>query len=211
SGFACFRAIFILGGASLPTIAAVAPYQEVPMRSQSLAALGLVLLGAVCLFAITRPPEISQPPAKDEPQPVAKPFDRVLPGLGKDGSVQLPNQWSLRPAGRQLEVGDLPVNIAIHPTGEFAAVLCAGFRDHEVVIVDLNPDRTRVVSRAPIDQAFYGLTFSNDGRQLFASGGEFEVVHVFDFDRGYLVKGRSIDVSVGKENKKAVVGGVVFD
>ncbi len=66
----------------------------------------------------------------------------MLPGLRKDGFVQLPNQWSLKPAGRQLEVGDLPTNIAIHPTGEFAAVLCTGFRTHEIIIVDLNPERT---------------------------------------------------------------------
>ncbi len=180
------------------------------MRYHSLSAVGLVLLGAVALFAVSRPPE---KPAKDEPKPVAepKPLDRVLPGLRKDGSVQLPNQWSLRPAGRQLELGDFPVNIALHPTGEFAAVLCAGFREHEVIVVDLNPVRTRVVSRAPIEQGFYGLTFSPEGRQLFASGGEHERVEVFDFDRGYLVKSRPIDVSVGKPNVKAVVGGIVFD
>ena len=47
--------------------------------------------------------------------------------------MQLPNQWSLKPAGRHVEVGDFPVNIAIHPTGEFAAVLCAGYREHEVI------------------------------------------------------------------------------
>jgi DNA-binding beta-propeller fold protein YncE len=177
------------------------------MRGQSLGALGLLLVGAVGLFAFSLP---TQPPAKDE-QKVAesKPLDRVLPGLRKDGTVQLPNQWSLKAAGRQLELGDLPVNIALHPTGEFAAVLCAGYKEHEVIIVDLNPERTRVLSRVQIDQAFYGLTFSNDGKQLYASGGEFEVVHVFDFDRGYLVKGRSIDVSTGKA--KGVIGGLAFD
>jgi YVTN family beta-propeller protein len=178
------------------------------MRWQSLAALGLMLLGGIGLFAFSRP---AQPPGKDDTKPViSKPLDRVLPGLRKDGFVQLPNQWKLKPAGRQLELGDLPVNIAIHPTGEFAAVLCAGYKEHEVIIVDLNPERTRVVSRVQIDQAFYGLAFSNDGRQVFASGGEFEVVHVFDFDRGYLTKGRSIDVSAGKD-VKAVVGGITLD
>jgi YVTN family beta-propeller protein len=180
------------------------------MRGQSVGALGLVLLVAVALFALSRP---AQPPTRDEAiQPaLAKPFDRVLPGLRKDGFVQLPNQWSLRPAGRHIEVGDFPVNIALHPTGEFAAVLCAGYREHEIVVVDLNPERPRVVSKAQIDQAFYGLAFSPDGRQVYASGAEFEVVHVFDFDRGYLVKGRSIDVSTGKADQRAVVGGISFD
>ena len=35
---------------------------------------------------------------------------RQLPGLRPDGSVLLPNQWSLRPMGKQTAVGDFPVN-----------------------------------------------------------------------------------------------------
>ena len=177
------------------------------MRGQSLWAAGLLLVAGVGLFAVATP---AQPPAKDEPPKVeSKPLERLLPGLRADGFVQLPNQWSLKPAGRHLEVGDFPVNVAIHPTGEFAAVLCAGYGPHEILIVDLNPERTRVLSRVQIHQAFYGLTWSNDGRQVFASGGEDEVVHVFDFDKGYLVKGKALDVSVPK--RKGVVGGIAFD
>ena len=173
------------------------------MRAHSLAAVGLLLVAGVGLFAAPGQP------AKDDPKAESKPLERVLPGLRKDGSVQLPNQWSLRPAGRHVEAGDFPVNIAIHPTGEFAAVLCAGYGTHEILIVDLNPERTRVLSRVQIHQAFYGLTWSIDGKQVFASGGEDEVVHVFDFDKGYLTKGKAIDVSVPK--RKGVVGGLAFD
>src|SRR5258708_1897737 len=32
-----------------------------------------------------------------------------LPGKQPDGSVLLPNQWSLRPAGQQVELGDFPI------------------------------------------------------------------------------------------------------
>jgi DNA-binding beta-propeller fold protein YncE len=180
------------------------------MQVRSVTALGLVLLAAVALLTLAAP---SQRPKSDPipPEVVSKPLDRVLPGLRQDGSVQLPNQWSLRPVGRQIEVGDLPVNIAVHPTGEYIAVLCAGFRDHEVVVIDLNPNRTRIVSRATVEQAFYGLTFSPDGKHIYASGGEFERVEVFDFDRGYLVKRSPIDVAAGRPNAKTVVGGIAFD
>jgi len=61
----------------------------------------------------------------------------VLPGLQRDGSVLLPNQWSLRPVGRQINVGDFPVNIALHPGGAFAAVLHSGWGQHEVRILDV--------------------------------------------------------------------------
>jgi DNA-binding beta-propeller fold protein YncE len=108
----------------------------------------------------------------------------LLPGVQAKGAVLLPNQWSLRPAGKQVELGDFPVNLALHPSGDWLAALHAGHGEHEIVIVDLKTQR--VASRATLPQAFYGLCFSPDGRRLFASGGEFEVVHVFDFDRGYL-------------------------
>src|SRR5690242_5732750 len=52
--------------------------------------------------------------------------EKVWPGRKPDGSVLLPNQWSLNPAGRQVELGDFPVNIAVHPAGRFAAVLHTG-------------------------------------------------------------------------------------
>ena len=182
------------------------------MRGQSLGALGLLLVGAIALFAFARPAEPSRVSAAEARKSWRSRSSASCPGLRQRRlrATAEPVVAQARPGGR-LEVGDFPVNIAIHPTGEFAAVLCAGYREHEVMIVDLNPDRPRVLSRVQIDQAFYGLGFSTDGKQLFASGGEFEVVHVFDFDRGYLVKGRSIDVSVGKAQCCAVVGGISLD
>ncbi len=45
------------------------------------------------------------------------------PGLKPDGSTLLPSMWSLKPVGRQIPLGDFPVNIALHPDGKFAAVL----------------------------------------------------------------------------------------
>jgi DNA-binding beta-propeller fold protein YncE len=184
------------------------------MRWQSLFASGVLLAGAVGLFAWARP---ADPPKADDTggAPAPREPGRVLPGLNRDGFVQLPNQWRLKPAGRHLDLGDFPVNIALHPSGLYAAVLHAGFRDHEVVVVDLNKARTRVVSRATVDQAFYGLTFSPDGKQLYASGGEFEAVHVFEFDQGYLKRLKALDVSrqdkEPHERQRVVVGGLTLD
>lgn len=184
------------------------------MRLQPLIASGMLLLGAVGLFALARPTDSTNREKPAAPA-AAKPAERVLPGLRRDGFVQLPNQWRLKPAGRHLELGDFPVNVALHPSGQYAAILHAGFREHEVAIVDLNKARTRVVSRVPIDQAFYGVTFSLDGRQLYVSGGEFETVHVFNFSQGDLTKARPIDVArqdkEPTESQRVVVGGLSLD
>ena len=148
---------------------------------------------------------LAGPALADDPKPT--PRERVLPGLRRDGFVQLPNQWALKPAGRQVPVGDLPVNIQVHPTGQFAAVLHCGYKQHEVAILDLNPKQTKVVSRLTIPQGFYGLAFSPDGKQLYASGGEFDHLHVWDFDKGLLHNARTLDVSAGR---RTVPAGLAF-
>jgi DNA-binding beta-propeller fold protein YncE len=132
---------------------------------------------------------------------------RVLPGVRADGSIQLPNQWSLRPAGKQLALGDFPVNLALHPGGKHLAVLHAGYGDHEIMTIDLL--RQKVVARVLVDQAWYGLCFSPDGKQLFASGAEYEVVHAFNFDDGLLSNHRTI--AVAKPTDKFVPGGLAVD
>ncbi|MDR3402844.1 MAG: bifunctional YncE family protein/alkaline phosphatase family protein [Chthoniobacter sp.] len=109
-----------------------------------------------------------------------------LPGQRPDGSVLLPNQWTLRPVGRQVPLGDFPVNLALHPGGKYGAVLHCGYGPHEIVVVDLASGA--VACRAKVDEAFYGLTFSKDGSQLLCSGASGENIHIFHFNAGQLDK-----------------------
>ena len=107
-----------------------------------------------------------------------------LPGQRADGSVLLPNQWSLRPVGRQIELGDFPINIAVHPQSRFAAILHSGYSKHGIMVVDLVAEK--VVTNVPIEEAFYGIAFSHDGTRLFCSGASEEVIHSFHFKDGLL-------------------------
>src|SRR5688572_32994805 len=175
------------------------------MRSRSLTALVLSLGTCLLLFAGLDTRKADDPPAPPARKTEAA-VPRVLPGLLADGFVQLPNQWRLRPAGRQIEVGNFPVNAAVHPSGQYLAVLHAGWQDHEVLILDLNRARQRVVSRVVVDQTFYGLCFSPDGRRLYASGGELELVHEYDFGRGLLSNHRAF--SLAGAGERMVVGGL---
>jgi len=105
----------------------------------------------------------------------------TLPGKQPDGSVLLPNQWSLQPAGTQIELRDFPINVSVHPNNRFAAVLHSAYSANQVSIVDLISGHA--VSHAPIEQSFYGLEFSSDGKRLFCSGAGEEVIHSFDNSR----------------------------
>jgi DNA-binding beta-propeller fold protein YncE len=107
-----------------------------------------------------------------------------LPGPRPDGSMLLPNQWSLRPAGQQIPLGDFPVNIAIHPQGRYAAILHCGYSQHAIMIVDLKGPT--VLTNAPVEDAFYGIEFSRAGTRLYCSGASGEVVHQFQFKDGTL-------------------------
>jgi DNA-binding beta-propeller fold protein YncE len=140
-------------------------------------------------------------------QPLAEPAVK-WPGLQTDGSVLLHNQWSVRPAGRQIDLSNcFPVNIAVEPKGRYAAVLFAGYTPHEVVAVDLKSGT--VTSRAPLHEAFYGLAFSRDGKTLYCSGGGDEVVHRFSFLKGQLTK--HSEIQVHKRSLRAVPCGLAVD
>ncbi len=130
-----------------------------------------------------------------------------LPGVRADGSVLLPNQWVLRPAGRQVELGNFPVNVAVHPRGHYAAVLHSGYGQHEIAVVDVKA--AKVTMRLPVHETFYGLAFSRDGRRLYCSGGGDEVIHVFDFHDGTLTNEQALRVH--DANQRGVPCGLAVD
>jgi len=131
----------------------------------------------------------------------------LWPGLQPDGSMLLPNQWSLRPAGKALALDDFPVNLALSPDGKYAAVLHCGYAAHEIVIVDLVAQQ--ITGRVRVKEAFYGLAFSNDGRKIYCSGASDEVVHVFKFDAGQITALKDIPLRGAKET--GVPAGLAVD
>jgi DNA-binding beta-propeller fold protein YncE len=180
---------------------------------RSLFAACVLLLLCTALFASlgvpSDPPPVQFSRAGTKGQLKTSALPRLLPGVQSDAAILLPNQWSIRPAGKQLQLGDYPVNMVLHPSGQYLAILHAGFTDHEIIIVDLNPKKQKITCRVILDQTFYGICFSPDGKQLFVSGGEFEVVHAFRFQRGLLSQPEQI--AVANPTDKFVVGGLAVD
>ncbi len=106
------------------------------------------------------------------------------PGLKPSGAVLLPNGWSLKPAGRQSPLGDLPVILAENPKTAHVAILHAGYGEHEVWILDAETGKT--LSKTAIPASFSGLCWSGDGDRIYVGGGFDDVIYGFDHKDGAL-------------------------
>jgi YVTN family beta-propeller protein len=150
---------------------------------------------ASAIVAVAETPRIPQPAAQAKPE---------LPGPQPDGAVLLPNQWSLRPAGKQILVGDFPASMAMHPDGKFAAILHCGYGQHEIQILDTAAGK--ITSRVNLAEAFYGIAFSPDGSRVICSGSGDEVLHVFKFKDGYL--GEPTTITLREKTKRGIPCGL---
>ena len=111
--------------------------------------------------------------------------------MTRAGTVVLPNGWSLKPAGRQTGLGDLPVQISLHPTEPILAVLHAGYGEHEIITVDAKTGK--VIARVALPASFAGLVWSADGKRLFAGAGFDDRVYRFDHADGLLSRKKVFD------------------
>lgn len=91
--------------------------------------------------------------------------------------VMLPNGWSLTPAGRPLTLGDLPLNIVVDPSGKLLAVTNNGQSTQTIQLIDAQNEK--VLHSVEIPKSFYGLKFSSDGKSLYASGGNDNVIYKY--------------------------------
>src|SRR4029078_10612819 len=84
----------------------------------------------------------------------------AVPGAQADGTTLLPNGWRLAPAGRQLRVGTLPLNIVLSPDGRYAVITNTGANRPSFSVIDIAS--WTIKSTTTIDAAWLGLAFSPD-------------------------------------------------
>ncbi|HEX7904048.1 MAG TPA: bifunctional YncE family protein/alkaline phosphatase family protein [Chitinophagaceae bacterium] len=83
--------------------------------------------------------------------------------------VTLPNGWSLSPAGRSLQLGDLPLNIAVSKSKKWIAVTNNGQSVQSIQLIDVKTEKE--LDRVVVPKSWYGLKFSANEKYLYASGG----------------------------------------
>src|SRR5213594_4231122 len=91
---------------------------------------------------------------------------RLVPGPRPDGTVVLPSGWRIHPAGRQVTVGSLPLNVVVLGDGSLA-VTNNGYAANG--LMGITPDSAAVTWLLPLRAAWLGLARAGD--TLWASGG----------------------------------------
>jgi YVTN family beta-propeller protein len=103
-----------------------------------------------------------------------------------DRGFLLPNGWTITPAGDQVALTDLPLNIFPLADGRHALAASSGFNDHELVLVDLTAKS--VVAKQKVTESWFGLAVDEKTGQVWWSGGGSDRVH------GFALKGHSLEV-----------------
>jgi YVTN family beta-propeller protein len=91
----------------------------------------------------------------------------------------LPTGVCLDAAGRSFNVGNMPLAMALSPEGDRIALSLNGWREQGLQIVERDTGRIAQTIKQP--GAFFGLAFSPDGKTLYASGGNEDVVYRYDW------------------------------
>jgi YVTN family beta-propeller protein len=124
-----------------------------------------------------------------------------------EGPRRLPTGRVLDPNGTVWPVGSMPLAMTLSPSGREVVVLLNGWREQGVQVVDRTSGR--ILQTLPQAAAFLGLTFSPDGRTLYASGGNQDVVYRYAWADGRATLTDSIVIepkAPGKNGKRYPAG-----
>src|SRR6185295_3321746 len=99
----------------------------------------------------------------------------------------LPNGWRLTPAGKQVPLTDLPLNILVDAEGKHAIVATGGYNAHELTAIDLTTQK-KAASQST-RHTWFGLAMENSSGKLWWSGGGSSVLHNYTWKDGKLAAG----------------------
>jgi YVTN family beta-propeller protein len=111
----------------------------------------------------------------------------MRPGARGWGVTLLPNGWKIAPAGRHIQIGDLPLAMVESPDGRWLLISNNGYSQPTISIVDIRHQSLR--GTLTLDHAWLGLAWHPDGDRLYVSGAGNTTVHELTWADGELVRG----------------------
>ncbi|MEO8295159.1 MAG: bifunctional YncE family protein/alkaline phosphatase family protein [Gemmatimonadota bacterium] len=117
-----------------------------------------------------------------------------------DNAARLPTGKLLDPAGAVYAIGQMPLAMVRSPNGRRIVVLLNGYREQGIEVIDLDG---RIVQTISQEAAFIGLAFSPDGKALYASGGNQDVIYRYAWQGDSAVLRDSLVLAVREKNGNA--------
>src|SRR5215469_3893406 len=105
----------------------------------------------------------------------------------------------LDPVGSFVDLGSMPMAMALSPDGNSLVVVLSGWREQGIQVVDLKSMRVTQTLEQPA--AFYGLAFSGDGKELYVSGGNEDAIFCYSWKDGVAAFARKIALAEKKPDK----------
>ncbi len=106
---------------------------------------------------------------------------------------------SLDPAGDFLDLGSMPLGMALAPEKDKVVVILSGWREQGIQVIDLKS--MRVTQTLQQKAAFYGIAFSQDGRTVYASGGNDDSIFCYSWNGATATFERKIVLGKQKPDK----------
>jgi YVTN family beta-propeller protein len=126
-----------------------------------------------------------------------------------NNKIELPNGWSLQPAGKSLSLGDLPLNMAVSPSKKLMAVTNNGQGTQSLQLINIQ--KQQVVDNIEIKTAWLGIAFTKDEKKLYVSGGNDNWILQYDILNEHLFLKDSILLGEKWPNKISPTGLCIDD
>jgi DNA-binding beta-propeller fold protein YncE len=131
---------------------------------------------------------------------VSQPAPREQVGPLPDGGFLLNNGWQLQPAGKQIPLDTFPMSSALSPDGKYLLVVNGGYNPPSISVLDVAGQRE--LTRFPLPDAWLGIAFSKNGKNVYVGGGSQAKVYELAFsDTGTLSLSREFALVPEQERK----------
>ena len=118
--------------------------------------------------------------------------------------ITLYNGWGVTPVGKSFHLGDLPLTIATSASKKLMAVTNNGQSDQTVFLID--PVKQVILDTILMGKSYIGITFSDDEKSLYASGGNDNWIVRFDVSKKKLEPKDTIVIGKPWPNRICIAG-----
>jgi YVTN family beta-propeller protein len=121
---------------------------------------------------------------------------------------RLPTGVHLDPAAPLAPIGPMALTMRLTPDKGHVVVSLGGYAKQGVQIID--PATEKVTQELPQASAFVGLVFSPDGRTMYSSGGNGDVVYRYDWRDGRAVLRDTISLGIRRARESRYPAGIAI-